>query len=170
MRKIYTILFTILALFFFVACGQEQDPNKKVYTDKDIFLKSWECGPSGMDFIPSQFLIVIETEEELAYAVENYKLIEFSTVFEEMIEQYSIEQYTYLITYDVVTTTGHYRHADRIEIGETYAYFAMDKKSHGSRSMEGPQVMGGFIHVAAVPKEYLENCDYSETIIIRPGE
>lgn len=170
MRKIYTVLFTALALLFFVACGQEQDPNTRIYTNEDIFLKSWECGYSGTYRIPNQFLIVIETEDELAYAVKNYGLIEFSSVFEEMISQYSIEQYTYLITYDGVAMEGYYYHADRVKISDTYAGFVMDKESHAPKGTDGYPVMGGFIHVAAVPKEYLANCDYSDTIIIRPGE
>ncbi|MBQ4537444.1 MAG: hypothetical protein II994_07480 [Lachnospiraceae bacterium] len=170
MRKNVYICIALICVIFMVACGQNENDDVKIYSSEDIYLKSWECGYLGKYDIPNTFPIIIETEEQLAYAEQYYSLHEISEVFDEMIMKYPIEQYTYMILYNQVSTTGYYYHADRIEISEDFINFGMDKESHSSKDADGPQVMGGFIHVAAIPKEYMKECDYSGMSVVIPGE
>lgn len=170
MRIKKNICILIIYVIFLSACSQKENSNVKIYSAEDIYLKSWECGYLGKYDIPHTFPILIETEEQLAYAEQYYNLHEISEVFDEMIMQYPIEQYTYMILYNETSAMGYYYHADRIEMGEDFIRFGMDKKSHGMKDTAGPAVMGGFIHVAAIPKEDMKKCDYSDMLVVIPGE
>lgn len=170
MKKKYTcfwlIAWILVCTLCLNACSQKDRDDTKIYSDEEIYLKSWECGYLGQ--FP-HFPVIIETEEQLAYAEQYYDLYEISDVFREMISQYPIEQYTYMISYHE-TSPGAYYHADRVEIGDDFISFGMDKKSHGPKDRAVPAVIVGFIHTAAIPKEYMKECDFSGMMVVIPGE
>lgn len=172
MKRFLMLCFAANLLFLSAACGacSNSDESVKVYTDKDIYIYSYECGCLRSGSILKTDHIIIETKEQLDYAIQNYSYLEASSTFKEMIEQYLIEDYTYMLRYDEVTSAGYYIHVDKVKIKDDAVCFAEDSKSHSPKSKASPQVMEGFFHMAAIPKEYLENCDYSGMRAVFPGE
>jgi len=145
--------------------------ESRIYTDEDIYLESFECGYISEYQKIRYATVVIETKEQLKFAEEYYGLKEldsvpgdysvfvspFALVFQEMKEQYSLEEYNYVLSYDEVSSGGYYYHADRLEITDDGIWFLMDDESYSPKDDEAVTcVMGGFGHVAAVPKEYME--------------
>ena len=163
------ILFSVfMFLLLLTACnnGKDEELDGTVYTSKDVHIDSFECGYLA-DRFPRQ-LIMIETEEQLAYALEHYNI---RNKLQELSGKYDIGEYTYIMMYDQVSNDGYYLHADRILINDYSPQFVMDRKSH-THTKEGiaSQVMGGFMHIAAVPKAYLEDYTFTNPYIIYPGE
>lgn len=156
-------------------CKQAEDgtvytEDETVYTEDEVYIHSYECGYLYGYEIPKSYHIVIETGEQLEYAIQNYGICEISGKCKEMIEQHSIDDYTFVLRYDEVSSGGYYYHVDRVIIKPDSVLLKNDKKSHSARGDAQSQVMGGFFHMAAIPKEYLEGCDYSGMNAIFPGE
>lgn len=63
---------------------------------------------------------------------------------------------------------------DKVEVGKDYIRFLLDDESYSPEAeREGSLMtvgssMGGFLHMAAIPKEYLKDCDLSEMYAIYP--
>jgi len=150
--------------------GGKQAEDGTVYTEDEVYIHSYECGYLHGYGIPDGFHIVIETSEQLEYAIETYGICEFSSKCKEMIEQHSIEDYTFVLRYDEVSSGGYYYHVDRVKIKPDSVLLVNDRKSHSARGNAQTQEMGGFFHMAAIPKEYLEECDFSGMNAIFPGE
>ena len=150
-------------------CNRPEEEGT-VYTEKEVYIHSYECGYLHGYGIPKSYSIVIETSEQLDYAVENYGICEISSKCKEMIEQYSTDNYTFVLRYDEVSSGGYYYHVDRVRITSDSVMLVNDKKSHSAKGDAQTQVMGGFFHMAAIPKEYLKECDYSGMRAIFPGE
>ncbi len=163
----------LLAGTLLAGCGEQ--PEGDVYTNKDIYLESFECGYISEYQNIRYATVIIENEEQLAYAEEQYGLNEketyqdnwmhyptgFSRYFTIMKEEYPLEKYNYVFSYDEVSSGGYYYHADRLEITENSIYFLMDDESYSPKDFEAVSaVMGGFGHVAAVPKEYMEGREF----------
>lgn len=153
-----------------VESGKVTKADSRIYTDEDIYLRSFECGYISEYRKISYDTVVIETKEQLDYAEEYYGLREldsvpddysvfespFASVFQTMKKQYPLEEYNYVFSYDEVSSGGYYYHADRLEITEDGIWFLMDNESYAPKDDdEVTEVMGGFGHVAAVPKEYM---------------
>ncbi|MBP3205763.1 MAG: hypothetical protein J6M66_10130, partial [Lachnospiraceae bacterium] len=66
-----------------------------------------------------------------------------------------VSQTPNIIRYNEVGSSGYYLHADRILINDYSPRFIMDAKSHDPQGSLVELVMGGFMHIAAVPKAYL---------------
>ena len=161
------ILFSVfLFLLLLTACNNAKDEelDGTVYTSKDVYIDSFECG-----YLPDfpRHLIMIETEEQLAYALEHYNI---HNKLQELSGKYDIGEYTYIIRYNEVGSSGYYLHADRILINDYSPRFIMDAKSHDPQGSLVELVMGGFMHIAAVPKAYLEDYTFTNPYIIYPGE
>lgn len=171
-----------------LASGQNKSEVKgesQIYTNEDIYLESFECGYIG-EYRPIRYAtVIIENEEQLAYAEEQYGLNEediypdkwmdyptgFARYFTIMKEQYPLEGYNYVFSYDEVSSGGYYYHADRLEITEDSIYFLMDDESYSPKGDEAvAAVMGGFGHVAAVPKEYMEGREFPGAIYPDPND
>ena len=160
------ILFSVfMFLLLLTACNNAKDEelDGTMYTSKDVYIDSFECG-----YLPDfpRNLIMIETEEQLAYALEHYNI---HNKLQELSGKYDIGEYTYIMMYEQVSNDGYYLHADRILINDYSPQFVMDRKSHGPGG-EVSLVMGGFMHIAAVPKAYLEDYTFTDPYIIYPGE
>lgn len=153
-----------------VASGNVAKKESRIYTDEDIYLKSFECGYISEYQKIRYATVIIDTKEQLNYAEEYYGLKEldsapddysvfvspFASIFQEMKAQYPLEEYNYVLSYDEVSSGGYYYHADRLEITEDGIWFLLDDKSYSPKEDEIVTcVMGGFGHVAAVPKEYM---------------
>lgn len=70
-----------------------------------------------------------------------------------------------MICYDEVSSGGYYLHADQIQIKEDIIVFGMDDKSYSPGETDVvPDVMGGFFHMAAISKEYLEGKQFKNVV------
>ncbi len=157
----------VICIVSMSGCKQAEDGT--VYTKDQVYIHSYECGYLHGYGIPNGVHIVIETGEQLEYAIQNYGISEISGKCKEMIEQHSIDDYTFVLRYDEVSSGGYYYRVDRVRIKPDAVLLVNDRKSHSARGNQ-PAVMGGFFHMAAVPKEYLEECDFSGMHVVFPGE
>lgn len=158
---------------------KEADPEAEtIYTDEDIYIYSFDCGYLSEHQNLRDGLLLIETSEQLSYAQENYGLgteedeTEFSSFiaekFEQMVQDYPVEEYTYLVAYDEVSSGGYYLHADKIAIRADMIMFQMDDESYSPGLYDTTtDVMGGFFHMAAIPKEYLGDATFRN--VVYPG-
>ena len=137
----------------------EEQTDITTYTSEDIYICSYNSGYIEND---SRFSnVVIENEEQLAYAMERSNVLPS----EEMLEKYPLTEYTYVIEYDEFTNGGYYRKAKSLCIGEDCMYFEMTDNSHNPRPGDSVScVMDGFVHMAAVPKSYIGESKYSDWI------
>lgn len=160
--------------------GEEVAPQL-VLTD-EIYLFSYECGYFSWDQKPGRAPLLIENNAQLEFAKERYGLdypddyneedywfydSSFIEYFREMESNYPLEEYSYLIQYAEVSSGGYYLHADRVIIDGNKIYFGMDDASRSP--VEGemvPDVMGGFMHMAAIPKEYTEDTVFDNVVYL----
>lgn len=165
-KKIIPLAIIAYMLFLFVSAWKStEDDHLGRYSDKDIFIRSYECG--YIDKFPSNY-IIITTAEQSDYIEKNYGM-ESNDNYLEMKTQFPISEYTYVILYESFGTGGYVRHVNKVEISGDGPYFVYDVNK-SPRGGEGPAVMVGFMHMAAVPKEYLVDCDMSSRNIFFPGE
>lgn len=153
--------------------------ESQIYTNEDIYLESFDCGYISEYQKIRYATVIIETQEQLDYAEAYYglKVLDsapddytvfqspFAATFQEMKEQYPLDEYNYVFAYDEVSSGGYYYHADRLEITEDGIHFLMDDESYSPKADELVTcVMGGFVHMAAVPKEYMEGREFPYAI------
>lgn len=166
-KKIILLVITAYVLFLFAIAwkntGEAGHPGR--YTEKDIFIKSYECGYLGS--FPTTF-IMIENKEQSDYMEQHYSMSQ-NSYFQEMKSQYPLTDYTYLILYESFDQGGYSRHVNGIEISGDGPHWIYDvyKSPKGDRA---PAVMVGFMHMTAIPKEYLDGCDFIEQNYLYPGE
>ena len=163
-------LFISFLCFILTACNTSistYEQNQQIYTENDIFIRSYECGYRNP--FPHDIMIFIETLEQSRYAEENYDW-KSDTYFKEMIVRYPIDEYTYVVSYDQVTGTGYYLHVDKVKINNRGIDFIYSSDSYYPKHGPTAQVENGFLHMAAIPKEYLKDCDISDKNVVYPGE
>ena len=155
--------------------------NANLLTADDIYLLSYECGYVSD---AGQGMFVIEDQEQLDYALERYGLAlppeglsddelwyyntAISEPFAEMVNEYPISDYSYVVEYDEVSCGGYSLHAGALLVDEEYMFFVMTADSKTpDPDMPQPDVMGGFCYMAAVPKgtflnDHYKNCIYPD--------
>lgn len=137
--------------------GSDEKADIKIYTSEDIYLYSYNSGYIENDDRFSN--VVIENEEQLVYATERSNILPS----EEMLENYPLTEYTYVIEYDEFTSGGYHRKAESLCIGDDGMWFKMTDNSHNPEPGEYVScVMDGFLHMAAVPKSYIGDRKYSD--------
>ncbi len=159
----------------------EEDAPELVLTD-EIYLFSYECGYFSWDQKPGWLPLLIENNEQLEFAKECYGLdypddyseedywyydSSFIEYFREMESNYPLEEYSYLIQYKEVSSGGYYLHADRVIIDGNTICFGMDDTSYSPEDTGEEvfaDVMGGFMHMAAIPKEYTEGMVFDNVV------
>ena len=166
----------------YAANGVELDIDMTDYSDKaklltadDIYLLSFNCGYLSGNRHPVR--MIVENQDQLNYAGERYGLAlsqeglpedelwsyhtGISGPFSEMAEKYSINDYSYVIEYDEVSSGGYDLHIGALLVDDDILHFVRtaDSKTPDPDSMQ-PDVMGGFCYMAAVPKDTLMNAHY----------
>lgn len=146
----------------------------KLLTADDIYLLSFNCG-----YISGNHpdMIIIKNQEQLDYAFERYGLAlppdelpedelwsydtSISEPFNEMVKEYPISEYSYVIEYVEVSGFGYKLHAGALLIDEDTLHFVNSEDSNTSDyGAEQYDVMDGFCYMAAVPKGMLINEHY----------
>lgn len=125
-------------------------------------------------------MLLIENDEQLAFAEDRYGLelpdefrnkygweynVGVSDAFQDMKANYPPDEYSYAVCYDETNCGGYYLHADRlVKIGGEL-YFGMDEESYTPPMYEAqPAVMGGFCHMAALPKGTFDGSEFTNVI------
>jgi len=166
--KTKIILLGITAYLFFLlatAWKNTDDDHLGRYTEKDVFIRSYECGYLGN--FPTT-CILIENKEQLDYMEQHYGMSQ-NSYLQEMTSQCPITDYTYLILYESFGQGGYNRHVSEVEISGDGPHWIYDVYQ-SPKGEVAPAVMVGYMHMAAIPKEYLAICDFSNRDFLYPGE
>ena len=153
---------------------------------KGVYVNSIHCGQldSRVTEAPEPYtMYLITTQEEEAYAEEYLGMkqpddpeeikhlfmrnIEVADAFQEMKAKYPISDYNYLIFYYEDSVTGNYYHADSVKADGDRIEFHYDLERR-------PEIVGcafdGFLHMAAVRKDFFTNRTFSNTVSPIPIE
>ena len=183
MKKI-VVLISMITMFLCTACT-EQDVYGKDYdmenpgenagksnrgdmeevVELNCYVNSFECGYISYADELRNGQLLIATEEELTEAMkyecltvveEWYANNAIAVAFAKLQENYPIEEYAYLIEYRETTTGGYDIHANNVGIKEDRIGFLFDKNVYPSPEQLVTEAMGGFCHMAAIPKAQIE--------------
>ncbi|MDE6743475.1 MAG: hypothetical protein K2J95_06320 [Lachnospiraceae bacterium] len=153
---------------------QNYSDQARLLTADDIYLLSFNCGYISGN---TPGMLVIENKEQLDYALERYglalpsddmtedELWYYSTAiaepFHEMIQNYPISEYSYVIEYDEVGCGGYDLRVGALLVDKDIMHFVhtAESKTPAPDSIQ-PDVMGGFCYMAAVPKDILPTEHY----------
>lgn len=186
--KRYLIALGVLSLIL-TSCGKhysadgkkliidmsQYSKKAKLLTANDIYLLSYDCG-----YISGNHpeLLIIEEQEQLDYALERYGLAlppdglpenelwyyddtAIAEPFNEMIAEYPISDYSYVIEYEEVSCGGYDLKVGALLVDEENLFFVHTADSRTPKEDSSqPAVMGGFCYMAAVPKGTLMNSHY----------
>lgn len=160
----------------------EKIPVEVLFTYKDIYLYSFWCDYLPQDKKPptNGKILLIENDEQLAFAEDRYGLdlpeefrnkygweynVGVSDAFQDMKASYPPDEYSYAVCYDETHSGGYNLHADKlVKIGGEL-YFGMDEESYTPPMYEAqPAVMGGFCHMAALPKGTFDSSGFTNVI------
>lgn len=149
--------------------------ERLIFGEEDgVYVNSFTCGYlSGERRPPRWEIVLITNEEELAFAEKSYGLKQseedseidkangIAEVFQDMKSKYSLDDYDYAVCYAEVPSGGHYLHADKIYIDDRKRLgFSLDNDSYFPKDGDTvTEEMGGFMHMAAIPKTILEGMD-----------
>lgn len=159
----------------------EEIPVEVLFTHKDIYLYSFFCDYLSQDKKPPDGrILLIENDEQLAFAEDRYGLAvpedlpqsdewwynkSVADAFQDIKANYPLDEYSYAVCYDETHCGGYYLHADRLVKIFDELYFGMDGESYSpSGDEEYPAVMGGFCHMAALPKGTFDGSGFSNVI------
>ena len=146
-------------------------------TIEGAYVNSFSCDYLSQSSKPDQYVLYLVTnDEELAYA-EDYLGMKvpddedrewyfndyLANEFQAMKEEYPIDEYNYLIQYYEYSQGGYYFHADSVVYSDDLIYFHFDI-SEAPDGPYGTDEMGGDFHMAAVPKEFFEDKNFTNTV------
>lgn len=149
------LLFILCLALSFVSCNKKND-NIITYTSDDIYLNFVECG--HISGFPKE-LLIFETGEQLECALNSYESIASLMDLDAVTEEYPIGEYIYLLQYfDTDIDSKVECKGLNVYKEEKRIYFEHKIKS----PKEGPAAITAYVTYAALPKEYLDGCDFSE--------
>lgn len=153
MRRTYLLLF--LCLFLSLASCNKVHDNIVTYTADEIYMNCVEYG--YISGFPKE-LLIFESEEQLEYALKEYKYFDSLAELDSIREEYALGEYVYLIQYmemgydSKVVCKG-------LNIDKTAMTVHLEHKIKSSK--EGPTAIKAYITYAVLPEEYLSGCDFS---------
>ena len=131
----------------------------------EVYVESFECGYVSYADRLREGPLLITTKEELTEA-EKYDCLNvldeqwannaIAETFEKLKENYPIEDYAYLIEYHETPCGGYYFHADKVGIIDDKIGFLLDEQDIPGPNEMMTEEMGGFCHMAAIPKVMIE--------------
>lgn len=137
----------------------------KEIIELECYVESFQCGYVSYADVLREGVLLISSEEELAQAEKNdcLTVIEegwtnntIAEAFAALKENYPIEDYVYLIEYRETVCGGYYFHADKVGILEDRIGFLLDEEESPGPNEAATEEMGGFCHMAAIPKAEIE--------------
>ena len=144
--------------------GEKEEIPEDI-VEVEAYVVSFECGyiqeAGKINYLP----MFITNSEELERAKEEYflQVIEedwannsIAEAFAKLTKEYSIDEYNYLIEYQETSSGGYYFHADKVGVSGDKIGFLLDEEKTPSPWELVTDVMGGFCHMAAIPKSQTE--------------
>ena len=187
-RKWIQIIFCVILAAVFCGCKsgttshQEESVktdntanNGTVYTAQDIYIYSFECGYLSRHQNLRYKLVMAQSDEQFYDMKKMFSACDgevdeafhecMDEEFKKLENQYPIEEYTYCFCYDEVSSGGYYLHADKVQIKDGIIGFLMDDESYSPGVYDVTNdVMGGFFHLAAIPKTNLANMTFKNAV------
>ena len=141
----------------------------------ECHIESFECGYVSQLGNANFYPLLISTKDQLINAESEYVLVvsenynnnTVAEVFQNIKKNYPIEEYDYLVEYMETTCGGYYYHADKVLIIEDKIGFHLDSCVGPSSEEAATEVMGGFCHIAAIPKSELAGKTFSNVSVTK---
>ena len=154
MRRTYLLLFFCLILSL-ASCNKAND-NIVTYTADEIYLNCVEYG--YISGFPKE-LLIFESEEQLEYALKEYKYFDSLAELDSIREKYTLGEYVYLIQY-METDYDSKMVCKGLDIDREEMRIHLEHKDKNPRK-EGPTAIKAYVTYAVLPEEYLSNYDFS---------
>lgn len=150
-----------------------------VLNEDKVYISSFCCGYiSSKDKMKSGNIYIAENDDQVNYIKEHWitsKLDEYYfevdnyispvSEFKKMTEKYPINKYVYFMEYDEVGSSGYFIHSNGLEIISNRIEFTLDETTKFPDDTEvTDDVMDGFFHMAAVPKELIQDMSFENII------
>lgn len=103
-------------------------------------------------------LLIFESEEQLEYALKEYKYIDSLAELDSIREEFALGEYVYLIQYMEMDYDSKVV-CEGLNIDKTAMTVHLEHKIKSPK--EGPTAIKAYISYAVLPKEYLSGCDFS---------
>ena len=154
MKKRTCLLLFLCLILSLISCNKKDD-NIITYTSDDIYLNCAECGyRSGF---PKE-LLIFESEEQLERALNEYEDIASLMDLDAVAEEYPIGEYVYLLQY-FETDIDSKVECKGLNVNKEDMWICFEHKIKSPK--EGPAAITAYVTYAALPKEHLVDCDFS---------
>ncbi len=164
MKKIILLL-ACLVLTFSTGC-EEPVEEGTLYTSEDIFI---DCIKIGYPEAFTSKIIVIENEEQLNSALEQYVKLRKMPRFEEIMTNYPIDKNVYVVQFVPTSYASQTVSCHGILVDKKNGTIRFKLNSSKKRT-DTFESMAGYITYAVFPKKELEGCDFSkQDSVIYPG-
>ena len=164
MKKIFLLLSSML-LAVLVGCGEVKEEGT-LYTKNDIFI---DCIKIDYPEAFTSKILIIENDDALISAMETFPQLRSMPRFEEIINSFPIEKYSYVVEFietgyesEIITCDGIIVDKENMAIR-----FKTDRKKKKNDTFG---VMAGYITYAILPKDELLGCDFNgQNYVLYPG-
>jgi len=150
------LLFLLCAMLCMVSCNKKND-NILSYSSDEIYLKCVEYGNIIKGF-PKE-LLILETEEQLEYALNGYECINSLQELGAIMLEYPIGEYIYILQY-FETAYGNKVVCNELNVDEIEIKIHLEHEIKNPKK-ENPAAIVAYITYAVLPKEYLNGYDFS---------
>lgn len=156
--------------------------ERVIFTAEDIYLLSFECGYISQNEKPGDSILIIENDDQLAFAETRYGLAlpegiqedeiwhyntSFIDAFQEMKSMYSLDEYTYVVEYRQSSSGMYNYNVDKLVLDGERLYFELDDEAKNGNDYEwATDDMSGWCYLAALPKDILDGKNF--TTAVRP--
>lgn len=150
-----TWLLAILCMVLSLVSCNKRDDNIITYTSDEIYLNCEECG--YISRFPKK-LLIFESEEQLERALNEYEDIASLMDLDTVAEEYPIGEYIYLLQY-FETDIDSKVECKGLNVNKEDMWICFEHKIKSPK--EGPAAITAYVTYAALPKEHLVDCDFS---------
>lgn len=164
MKKIFLLLVSLLLLI--TGCGEVKEEGT-LYTKDDIFVDCIKIDyPEGF----TSKLIIIEDDDSLLCASNEFPKLNSLPGFEEIVKSYPIDRYSYVVQFIETGYESEEIICDGIIIDKQNSTIRFKTKRRKKKSDTFGE-MAGYILYAVFPKEELDNCNFSgQPYVLYPGK
>lgn len=155
-----------MLLVIMAGCGEVEEEGI-LYTKDDIFI---DCIKIGYPEAFTSKIIIIEDNKALENATSEFPKLSSMPRFEEIVESYPIDEYSYVVEFIETGYESETITCDGIIIDKENAAIRF-KTTRQKKKNDTSGVVAGYITYAVFPKEELLGCDFSEqSYVLYPGK
>ena len=164
--KKFLLFLTLMLLVIMTGCGEVKEEGT-LYTKDNIFI---DCIKIGYPEAFTSKIIIIEDDKALENAISEFPKLSSMPRFEEIVENYPIDEYSYVIEFIETGYESETITCDGIIINKENAAIRF-KTTRQKEKNDTFGVMAGYISYAVFPKEELLGCDFSkQSYVLYPGK